>query len=338
MTDFATTDPPEAGFNRALGSLAYGAANIGNLYRELTDDQAQRTLQAAWDAGIRYFDTAPHYGLGLSERRLGAFLRGKPRDEFVLSTKAGRLLRPNPAGATTQDTANDFAVPAALRRVWDFSSAGIRRSLEESLLRLGLDRVDILYLHDPEKYQASQPAASGLDAALAEGIPALATLRQEGLVSAIGVGSMSAGALEAAVRTDALDLVMVAGRFTLVDQSALRSVIPACRRRGIGVVAAAVFNSGLLATATPDPTGRFDYGRIPDQLYSRAARIAACGQDFGIDLPTLALQYTLREPLVRTVVAGGRNPQQVIENAARMRVRIPDELWQRLVTEELIPR
>jgi D-threo-aldose 1-dehydrogenase len=157
-----------------LGRLGYGAANIGNLYRELSDEQAWAVLDAAWDSGVRYFDTAPHYGLGLSERRLGAFLRTKPRDEYVISTKVGRLLRPSPETADRLDIENLFAVPAAVKRVWDFSADGVRASLEESLERLGLQRVDVLFLHDPDEHD--------LHADLAIGIPAVTALRDEGLV------------------------------------------------------------------------------------------------------------------------------------------------------------
>ncbi|OZB81997.1 aldo/keto reductase, partial [Microbacterium sp. 13-71-7] len=158
-----------------IPALGYGAANVGNLFRPLTDDEAWAVLDAAWESGIRLFDTAPHYGLGLSERRLGAFLQTKPRDEYVLSTKAGRLLRPNPDHAAGGlDTANDFFVPDELQRVWDFSEAGISASLDESRERLGIERIDILYLHDPERHD--------LDLALAEAFPALESLRAEGRV------------------------------------------------------------------------------------------------------------------------------------------------------------
>ncbi|MHB1171612.1 MAG: aldo/keto reductase [Lacisediminihabitans sp.] len=316
---------------REFGRISYGAANVGNLYRALTDEDAMAVLEAAWDVGIRYFDTAPHYGLGLSERRLGAFLRTRSRDEFIVSTKVGRLLRANPEGEGLLDDANDFAVPATLKRVWDFSADGIRRSLDESLTRLGLDSVDILYLHDPEKNDV------GLAAALNDGIPALVGLRNEGLVSAIGIGSMSVAALDAAVRSDALDLVMVAGRFTLIDQPALESVIPDCRDRLVGVVNAAVFNSGLLAKPTPDPTARYDYGAVPPELFARTTQIAGICSEFGVDLPTAALQYTLREPAVRTVVVGGKNPGQIRQNAERMSADIPEALWASLADQGLIP-
>ena len=309
--------------------MSYGAANLGNLYRAVMDEQAREALETAWDVGIRYFDTAPHYGLGLSERRLGAFLASKPRDEFTISTKVGRLLRPNPDGIGRLDDENDFVVPAVLARVWDFSVDGIRQSLDESLGRLGLDSVDILYLHDPER--------CNLGSSLETGIPGLARLKDEGLVSAIGLGSMSVDALLAGARSGALDLLMVAGRFTLVDQSALVDVIPECRERGIGVVTAAVFNSGLLASGAPASKLRYDYGSVPSDVLDRTNSIAAICADFGVELAAAALQYTLRDPSVRTVVIGSSKAEQIRQNADRLRVSIPEDLWSMLVAERLIP-
>ncbi|NUS49905.1 MAG: aldo/keto reductase, partial [Nocardioidaceae bacterium] len=233
-----------------VGRLGLGAANVGNLYRALSDDEAQAVLQAAWDGGVRTFDTAPHYGLGLSEERLGRFLRTKPRDDFVLSTKVGRLLRPDPSWTGGDDDAHDFVVPARQHRVWDTSPAGLRRSLEESLERMGLDRVDVVYLHDPERYD--------LDRTLDEGLTGLAALREAGLVAEVGVASMDTAALAASARTGVLDRLMVAGRWTLLDRSAAADVLPACREHGVRVVAAAVFNSGLLAPARPSGTDLFD--------------------------------------------------------------------------------
>ena len=255
-----------------LPALGYGAANVGNLYRELSDEQSLAVLEAAWNSGVRYFDTAPHYGLGLSERRLGAFLATKPRDEYTVSTKVGRLLVPvaNPGGAL--DDANDFAVPADYERQWDFTSGGIRRSLDESLHRLGLDRVDVL---------------------------------------------------------------MVAGRLTLAEQPALDRVVPQAIDNGIGVVAAGVFNSGLLATNKPG--GRYEYGAVPDELLSRAKLIAAVCATHGVDLPTAALQYTLRLPTVASVVVGGSRPEQLSENARRMTETVPEQLWADLADAGLIP-
>lgn len=309
--------------------LGYGAANVGNLYRALTDVEAWEILQAAWDVGVRYFDTAPHYGLGLSERRLGAFLATKPRDEFIVSTKVGRLLRPNPGGAGTLDLANDFAVAADTKRVWDFSADGIRQSIEESLERTGLDRFDVLFLHDPERHNLRE----GVDQA----IPALAALREAKLVRAIGVGSMDTGALLASVKTGALDLLMVAGRYTLADHSALEEVVPACRSNGVGIVNAAVFNSGLLATDNPGADARYDYEAVPADLLERVKGIAVVCREFDVSLPAAALQYALRHDTVRTVVVGGSHPEQLRQNAERTNERVPDELWQTLVERNLIP-
>lgn len=313
-----------------LGRLGYGAANVGNLYRALTDEQASRILETAWDCGIRYFDTAPHYGLGLSERRLGAFLTTKPRSDYVVSTKVGRLLRPNPAGAGRLDDEHDFAVPADLERVWDFTADGVRRSLDDSLERLGLDSVDIVYLHDPERYDLRR----GLD----EGLPALAKLREEGLVRAIGVGSMDTDALLATVRSGVLDLLMVAGRLTLADQSAAEQVLPECRTQGVGIVDAAVFNSGLLASAAPSADSRFDYAPVPPELLARVRRIADVCAEYDVPLPVAAVQFPFQEPVVRSVVVGGATPEQVRQNAANLARDIPAGLWERLRDEKLMAR
>jgi len=312
-----------------LPRLGYGAANVGNLYRSMTDEEAATLLQTAWDSGIRYFDTAPHYGLGLSERRLGDFLRSKPRTEFIVSTKVGRLLRANPSGAGLSDSAHDFDVPADTRRIWDFSADGIRKSIEDSLLRTGLDRFDIVYLHDPERHDLKQ----GIDQAL----PALAQMRSENLVSSIGVGSMQTYALREVVKTGMLDLLMVAGRYTLADQSALDDVVPACRAHNVGIIAAAVFNSGLLATDKPVAGSRYDYNDVPVLLLDRVQRIASICLDFGIPLATAALQYPLRDQSVQSVVVGGSRPDQLWQNSARLTQRIPEELWQSLTQQKLIP-
>jgi D-threo-aldose 1-dehydrogenase len=308
--------------------LSYGAANVGNLHRALSDDAAWELLQAAWDCGVRYFDTAPHYGLGLSERRLGEFLATKPRDQFTLSTKVGRLLVPDPNRSGELDLAHDFVVPAALRRQWDFTADGIRRSLEESLTRLGLDRVDVLYLHDPERFD--------LSAALATGIPALAGLRDQGLVERVGVASMSTDALLAGARSDELDLLMVAGRYTLADQSALDAVLPAAAEHDVDVVAAAVFNSGLLAEDPPRADGLYEYAAAPAEVLERVRAIATACAKLGTDLPTAALHFPLRHPLVRTVVAGGATPEQVRQTARRISAPPPEDLWTTLSHQGLV--
>ena len=312
----------------AFGRLGLGTANLGNLYRELSDDVAWQILDVAWESGIRYFDTAPHYGLGLAERRLGAFLQTKPRDDYVISTKVGRLLRPNPEGAGTLDLQNEYAVPADLKRVWDFSPDGVRRSLDESLDRLGLGSVDVLYLHDPERHD--------LGLGMSDGIPALARLRDEGVVRAIGVGSMVTETLLETALTGLADVLMVAGRYTLAEQPVYPGVLEACTANGVRIVNASVFNSGLLATNDPATKARYDYGGVPPEVLARAQSIAAIAQSFDVELPAAALQYSLRDPLVASVVTGSSTPEQLRQNVERMDAPIPEAFWQRLTDEGLI--
>jgi D-threo-aldose 1-dehydrogenase len=311
-----------------LSGLGFGASSIGNHQRAITDQDARELLHAAWDSGVRHFDTAPHYGLGLSERRLGEFLATKPRGDFTVTTKVGRMLAPNPAGAGQLDD-EDFVVPAEWKRAWDFTSTGVRRTLEGSLERLGLDSVDVAYLHDPERWDTS--------AALAEGIPALADLRAAGLTTAIGVASMSVDALQAAAVSGAVDLLMAAGRFTLADQSAATEVLPACEEHGIRVVAAAVFNGGLLATS-PDQLSPFDYAPVPSEVLERARKIEAVCTTYGVPLRAAALQFPFRHPSVISVVVGGRSPEQIRSNTDEAGRSIPAELWVHLRTDGLVAR
>ena len=306
--------------------LGLGTTGIGNHRLAMSDDDAWPLLETAWDCGIRHFDTAPHYGLGLSERRLGRFLATKPRAEYVVSTKVGRLLEEDPDGARRRDD-EGFDVSATHRRVWDFSEAGVRRSLEESLTRLGLDDVDVLYAHDPERWD--------LDRGLESGLAALAALRAEGRVRAIGVGSMVTDALLAAVRTGAVDLIMAAGRLTLADQSLAAEVLPACRDNGVSVVAAAVFNGGLLADH-PTAQSTFDYAPVSPDLLQRALRIEAVCASYEVPLPVAALQYPLRHPAVRSVVVGAVEPAQVRRNADALTAPVPEDLWLELRNEGLV--
>jgi D-threo-aldose 1-dehydrogenase len=311
-----------------FGPLGFGAAGIGNLYRAVDDSVARAAVEAAWAGGIRYFDTAPHYGLGLSERRLGLALGDKPRGEFLVSTKAGRLLVPADNPSRSRDD-EGFDVPADLRRVWDPTEAGIRRSLEESLDRLGLDYVDVLYLHDPDAYD--------LEAGITQALPAMVKLRAEGLVKAIGVGSNSSDALLECVQRSELDLVMLAGRYTLLEQPAQENLLPACVEHGVGVVNVGVYNSGLLARATIGDDAHYNYVPAPQEILDRARRLAACCAEFGVELPTAALQFSLRHPAVRTVVVGASSPSQIRQNIARMLEPIPEELWEELRRRSLVP-
>jgi D-threo-aldose 1-dehydrogenase len=309
--------------------LVFGGAPIGNLYREVPDDIARATLEAAWDAGIRVFDTAPHYGLGLSESRIGEFLATRPPGEARITTKVGRLLVANPDSEPGRDLANGFDVPADRIRVFDPSETGIRASLDTSLRRLGVDRVDTLYLHDPDAYD--------LDRGLAEGLPALERLRAEGLTTRIGIGTNSAEAAARAVRAADLDVVMIAGRYTLLEQPALADLLPLCLERGVEVVAVGVFNSGLLSTSTPGADARYDYGAAPAELLARARRLADVCAEWGVELPVAALRYPLRHPAVAAIAVGAGSPHHITQNAHRFTQDVPEGLWVRLAEEGLIP-
>ncbi|MEV4243752.1 aldo/keto reductase [Streptosporangium canum] len=309
----------------SVSEYGFGAAPIGNLFTAVSDAEAGAAVDAAYDAGFRLFDTAPHYGLGLSERRLGAALAGRPRDSYTLSTKVGRLLVPAPAGGPAGRDDQGFDVPADLRRVWDFSRDGVRRSLEESLERLGLDTVDIVLIHDPDDHW---------EQAVSEAYPALAELRDQGVVKAVGVGMNQSEMLARFVRETGVDMVMLAGRHTLLDQSGEEELLPLCQERGVSVVAAGVFNSGLLATH--DPSGTYDYAPAPAPLLARARRIAAVCESHGVTLPQAALAFPLRHPAVASVVVGARSAAEVARNAALTARPVPEDLWAELAAEDLI--
>jgi D-threo-aldose 1-dehydrogenase len=312
-------------FENVGNELSLGCAQLGNLYREVSDEEARATVDAAWDLGVRYFDTAPHYGLGLSERRLGSALAARPRDAYVVSTKVGRLLEP----ADVVDGLDDegFAVPATHRRVWDFSRDGIRRSLSQSLERLGLDRVEIVYLHDPDDHWND---------VLDTGFPALAELRAEGVVDSIGAGMNQAAMLAELVRHTDVDLLMLAGRYTLLEQDALDDLLPLCEERGVAIVAAGVFNSGLLARARPPDDAKYDYGEAPPEMVQRARAIADVCERHGTTLPAAAIAFPLAHPAVASVCVGARSAEQMERNATLYRERIPPDLWSDLKVEGLI--
>jgi D-threo-aldose 1-dehydrogenase len=282
-------------------------------------------VDAAWEAGIRYFDTAPHYGLGLSERRLGAALAGRPRAEYVISTKVGRRLEPAVEVRGRDD--QGFDVPATHRRVWDFSRDGVLRSLADSLARLDLDGVDIVYLHDPDEHYRE---------VLATGYPALEELRGEGVVRAIGAGMNQSRMLADFARHTDMDLFMLAGRYTLLEQPALDDLLPLCVERGVGVVAAGVFNSGLLAVPIPGAGAKYNYGDAPPELVERARRIAEICERHGTSLPSAALSFPLAHPAVVSVCVGARSPGQIEGNAALHRAPPPVELWAELKAEGLL--
>ncbi|WP_327186374.1 aldo/keto reductase [Streptomyces sp. NBC_01334] len=307
-----------------VSPLAFGAAVIGNLFTEVGEEQAYEAVAAAWQQGIRYFDTAPHYGLGLSERRLGAALREHPRSRYTVSTKVGRRLEATDRGG--DDLADGFAVPATHRRVWDFSADGVRRTLEASLERLGLDRVDVVYLHDPDDHA---------EQAFREGYPALEKLRAEGVVGAIGAGMNQAEMLTRFVRDTDVDVVLCAGRYTLLDQRARAELLPAAVERGVSVVVGGAFNSGLLAD--PRPGATFDYAQAPAGLLDRALRMKETADRHGITLRAAALAFCAAHPAVASVLVGTRSAAEVRDCAEQFTTQVPAAFWQELRDTGLLP-
>ncbi|MGP4087764.1 aldo/keto reductase [Streptomyces sp. KR55] len=307
-----------------VSELAFGAGGIGNLYTEVGEQQAYEAVDAAWQRGIRYFDTAPHYGLGLSERRLGAALRERPRAQYTISTKVGRRLEPS--DGTGDDLGNGFAVPATHRRVWDFSEDGVRRTLEASLERLGLDRVDVVYLHDPDDHA---------EWAFREGYPALEKLRSEGVVGAIGAGMNQAEMLTRFVHDTDVDVVLCAGRYTLLDQGALTELLPAAQARGTSVVIGGAFNSGLLAD--PKPGATYNYATASPELLHRALRLKSVADRHGTTLRAAALALCAAHPAVASVLVGARSAHEVVDCAQQFGASVPTAFWQELRDTGLLP-
>ena len=300
--------------------LGLGLAPIGGLFTPVGERQARATVVRAWELGIRYFDVAPLYGNGLAERRAGPVLAARPRGEFTLSTKVGRLLRAG--GGDAQDI---WAEPAEVAPVFDFTADGVLTSYAESLARLGLDRADILHLHDPDDH---------LPQAVAEALPALADLRERGRIGAVSAGMNRPEPLAALVRTGGVDCVLLAGRYSLLDQSGATELLPLCAGRGVSVIAAGVFNSGLLAD--PKPGAAFDYAPADAGTLKRALVLQDVCRRHGVPLRAAALQFPLTHPAVTGVLVGARSPAEV-EDAVRMAaVEVPAALWRDLRTEGLI--
>jgi D-threo-aldose 1-dehydrogenase len=304
-------------------SLGFGGAPIGNLFTPVTDTEAEEAIGAAWDGGVRYFDTAPHYGLGLSERRLGKALMGQQRSDFVVSTKVGRLLRTNPHPTGSDLSVGGFAVADDVTRVTDYSAAAVEMSIEESLERLGVGYLDIAYVHDPDEY---------VDQVVHETLPVLARLRDEGVIGAIGAGMNDWRPLLEFVERGDVDVVMLAGRWTLLDRSGA-PLLKECAERGVAVAAAAPFNSGILARNDPQRTDRFDYRTVSARLFERAQALAHLCARHDVDLPQVALQFPLRSDAVVSVVVGMRSGHEAERAVNWMDRPVPDELWGEL--EEL---
>jgi D-threo-aldose 1-dehydrogenase len=317
MTESASTQHAR---KITIDCFVLGCSQLGGLYRPMSDADSERVLQAAWEAGVRRFDTAPHYGAGLSERRVGRFLSQFPREEFAVSTKVGRLLVD-----TDDDVEGEFNFFGGdrKRRVLDYSADGIRRSLDESLARLGLDRVDTLYVHDPE--------GSDLDTAIESGYVALRDLQRAGVVTHVGVGTTAVHPFDRFVRETGIDVAMLAGRYTLLDRTGLLA-LEQCARRGISVVAAGVYNSGLLAAPRRDAT--FDYSPASSALVGKVLRLKDHCDRAGLPLRAVAVQFTLRHRAVAEVAFGCRSPEQVADNLAMLLHPIPEAFWSELRLED----
>lgn len=295
----------------AVDRLGLGTAPLGNLFTSVTDDEAAATVDAAWELGVRTFDTAPQYGHGLAEVRLGRALRGRPRDGYVLSSKVGRLLRHTEG----ERPASAFRDIPDVDPVFDFSRDGILRSLDESLQRLGVDRLDIVHVHDPDEFERD---------ARERAFPTLFELRDQGVVGKVGCGMNQSAMLQRFVADLPLDCVLLAGRWTLLDRTG-GALLDECAAKGVEVILGGVFNSGLLVA--PRPGATFDYLRAPDDLVARARGLEAiCGRH-GVPLPAAAMQFALRHRAVATVLFGARSAGEVRTDVALATGAIPDELW-----------
>lgn len=313
----------------AVPVFGLGCAQLGGLYRAITDDQAAELVQAAWGAGVRHFDTAPYYGYTLSERRLGAALRMLPRDEYVLSTKAGRLMRPD---ATVQPGDDSWAAPLPFRPHYDYSYGGILSSFEESLQRLGAERIDILYVHDIGRVtHGDQHERHWRELTHGGGFLALDELRRSGRVRAVGLGVNEWQVVHDAMQEFDLDVTMLAGRYTLLEQASLSPLLDACVKRGHAIVVAGPFNSGVLAGGSS-----FNYGAVPPEVAQRVQALRAVCEEFDVALPAAALQFPLAHPAVVSCVAGAHDAAQLKQNIAWLQMRLPDEFWQALRQRGLV--
>ncbi|PZP91706.1 MAG: aldo/keto reductase [Variovorax paradoxus] len=315
--------------------LGLGGAPLGNLFRAVPPAEAQAVLAAALDHGCRSFDTAPHYGNGLSEQRFGQALRGLPRERFVLSSKVGRLLRPEAQAARDQ---NGYVDVLPFTQRWDYSAAGTRRSVEDSLQRLGLARLDVAYVHDCDAATHGDAYPRVLAQVLGETLPTLRALQREGLVGAIGLGVNDVQVCLDVLAGADIDCLLLAGRYSLLDHSALPALLPLCVQRGVRIALGGAFNSGILATGVlggAEP--RFNYARAPQAWIERTAAIERTCADHGVPLRAAALQFPLAHPAVDIVVAGAQDLAQWEDSRAMLAQPIPAAFWQALRTQGLLP-
>lgn len=302
--------------------LGLGTAPIGNLYHPVSEEAATATVRAAYERGLRLFDTAPLYGHGLAEQRLGAALGDLPRDVTV-ATKVGRLLRDGEA--SPQGEGSIYVDTPPVSPVFDFSRDGVLRSVEESLVRLGMDKVDILHIHDPDEHH---------DHALDEAFPALAELRSQGVIKAVSAGMNQADMLARFAREADFDCFLVAGRYSLLDQSALAELLPVCADRHIAVIVGGVYDSGILAN--PEPGATYDYKPAEEARLDRARRLAEVCGHHGVPLKAAAIQFPYGHPAVTAVVIGARSVADIEENVDMAAYPVPEDLWAELQEEGLL--
>jgi D-threo-aldose 1-dehydrogenase len=302
----------------SLPKLGLGTAPLGGLYAAVGDEDSQRTLLTAFDAGMRYWDTAPFYGVGLAETRVGRALGLVERSEVIVSTKAGRVLKPGREASIFVDTPDVHAE-------FDFSARGVRLSVEQSCERLGVEHLDLVHLHDPDEH---------FEQARDEALPELVAMKNEGLVTAIGVGMNQAEILTRFVELNAFDCLLVAGRFSLLDQTAAQELLPACAEREVQVVVGGVFNSGILA----DPTegSRYNYGSAPTPILERAHQLDSICARHQVPLRAAAVQFPYRHPAVSSVIVGARSAFEVSDAVEMSKWPIPTALWGELSEGGLI--
>ncbi|WP_118132994.1 aldo/keto reductase [Oceanicella sp. SM1341] len=301
--------------------LSFGCAGIGNLYRAIPDAEAAEVLEAAWAAGIRYFDTAPHYGRGLSEARLGAFLAGHDRDAWVVSTKVGRVL--SPAAAPIAE-ADGFVEPLPNDVRYDYSGDGIEASLEQSRERLGTGYIDIVYVHDIGTYTHGAANAGHMEAFLGSGFERLARLKEQGRIGAFGLGVNETQVCLDVMAHGAIDAILLAGRLTLLDRSAEAELVGRCREAGTSLVLGGIFNSGILATG-PVPGATYDYGPAPREVLERVAALQAEAERHGLPLATAALHFALRHPAAASVLIGTAKASSLRRNLDALHAEVPAE-------------
>jgi D-threo-aldose 1-dehydrogenase len=325
--------PPTQGQGLRLG---LGGAPLGNLFAAMSDTQAASVVAAAWADGCRSFDTAPHYGNGLSERRLGDALRGRERASFVLSTKVGRLLWP---AADAPRAQHGYVDVLPFVQQWDYSAGGTRRSIEDSLQRLGLAHIDVAYVHDIDAATHGERAPQVLRQVLDETLPALRRLQSEGLVGAIGLGVNDWEVAVQVLRHAELDALMLAGRYSLLDHGALAELLPLCARRGVRVALGGVFNSGILATGVrAGGEARFNYAPAAREWVQRTAALEAVCDEFDVPLRAAALQFPLAHEAVEIVMLGARSAGEWSDAVAMMQRHIPAAFWSALRKRGLLPQ